>query len=536
MTRPLLTRDLLREQQVRIVDLIKRHPALLIDLKIAGGKTISCLTAARDLLDACEIKHVLVIAPLRVARDTWPAEIEAWEHTRVLSVANATGAKETERAAAVAARAEITVINFENLPWLVEHVGGPRGWFWDALVIDESSRFKAGKKRTATTKTQTTTVVPLPVTYGQPIDIPEKHRDSVLLSGRRGEDGPEVTLRASPEGWITFDRPHGAPATEEVHVAFRKTRVTKGGNVTRFGALASVRRRIARVVEVTGTPCPGGVHDLWGQIYLLDQGQRLGTSMTAFENRWFNKDAYTYQVTPKPGAEAEIRSRITDVMFSFPPPADLPEPRMVDVPVTLPKRALAEYARFKQTLVSEAHNVEAVSRGVLTQKLMGFANGAMYREDGSVAQVHTAKLDALDELLKEAAGDPMLILYGFKFDLKEIRKRHPDAVVLSESDTAVRDWNAGRIKKLLAFPASCAHGLNLQFGGHLGVWFGLTWSLELYLQANGRLARPGQKWPVAMYRILAEGTDDRRMLEVLDSRNATQEDFTRAVRDAIANQ
>lgn len=535
MTRPLLTRDLLRAEQTQIVDLIKRTPALLIDLKMGAGKTVACLTAALDMLDRCEIRRVLIIAPLRVARDTWPAEIEDWAHTRLLSVAVAVGDAK-QRAAAVAAGAEITVTNFDNLPWLVDHVGGPRGWHWDALIVDESSQFKAGKKRTSTVKVHTTTVVPLPVTYGQPIDIPEKHRESALLSGRRGEDGPELMLRASPEGWITFDRPHGAPATEEVHVAFRKTTVRKGGNVTRFGALAKVRKRIRRVIEITGTPCPNGVHDLWGQIYLLDQGERLGSSMTAFEERWFKKDAYTYQVTPLPHAEAEIRSRITDVMFSFPPPADLPEPRMIPVPVTLPAKALAEYQRFKQTLVSEIHDVEAVSRGVLTQKLLQFANGSMYRADGSLAQVHTAKLDALDELLKDAAGDPMLILYGFKFDLAQIRKRHPDAVLLSESDTAVKDWNAGRIKKLLAHPASCAHGLNLQHGGHLGAWFGLTWSLELYLQANARLARPGQKWPVAMYQIIAEGTDDRRVLEVLDSRNATQEDFTRAVRDAIANQ
>lgn len=531
MTRPLLTRGLLRKEQNEIVDLVKRHPALLVDLRMGSGKTAACLTAARDMLDRFEIRHVLVIAPLRVARDVWPEEIESWDHTRLLSVAVAAGDKEADRVAAVKRRAELTVINFENVRWLVEHVGGAKGWFWDCVIVDESSRFKAGKKRTATTKRHTIKVIPMEVTYGQPVENPEP--GMVLLSARRWEDGPDVTLRATPEGGLSFVRSHGAPERETLHVTFRRTTITKGGNQTRFGALASVRKRISRVIELTGTPCPTGVHDFWGQVYLLDQGERLGSSMSAFEERWFRKDPYTYQVTPLPHAEKEIRERISDVVFSFPPPADLPKPTMIPVPVTLPRAVLREYEKFKRTLVSELHDVEAVSQGVLTQKILQFANGSMYRADGSIAQVHTAKLDALDDIIASAAGDPILVLYGFKFDLKQIRKRHPGAVLLSESDTAVKDWNAGKIKILLAHPASCAHGLNLQYGGHLGVWFGLTWSLELFLQANARLARPGQKWPVAMYQIIAEGTDDRRVLEVLESRNATQESFVAEIRRSV---
>lgn len=467
MTRLPLARDLLRPQQHEIAGLIRRHRALLIDLKMAGGKTISALTAARHLLDTFEVRRVLVIAPLRVARDTWPAEIEAWEHTRCISYAAAVG-KDAERRAAVAADAEITVTNFECLAWLVALHG--RRWPYDCVIIDESSRFKAGKKRTSTTK-------------------------------RKGADG--------------------------------KVRVTKGGNLTRFGSLAAVRRYIQRIVLLTGTPMPGGVRDLWGQMYLIDQGERLGATMTAFEDRWFDKNRYSYEVKPKPGAETEILARIKDVFFSFPPPDDIPVPIMIDRPVQLPRDVLQEYQRFKRNMVSELHDVEAVSQGVLTNKLLQFANGSMYREDRSIAHVHDAKINELDALLDEANGDPMLVLYGFKFDLAQIRKRHPDAVVLAESRTAVADWNAGKIGVLLAHPANCAHGLNLQFGGHLGCWYGLTWSLELYLQTNARLPRPGQKWPVAMYRIIAEGTDDRRMLRVLDDRNATQDDFTRVIRESI---
>ncbi len=468
MTR-LLRRADLRPQQRTIAQLVDEHRALMIVARMASGKTGAILTALRDLLDELDVKRVLVIAPLRVARDTWPEEIETWEHTRVLSVAVACGDKKA-RAAAVDSKAEIVVTNFESIVWLYEHVGGAPGWPFDAVVVDESSAFKAGKKRTTTTK------------------------------------------RKNAKG---------------------RTVVTKGGKLTRFGALSRVRNRIKRVVLLTGTPAPNGVHDLWGQVYLVDQGVRLGSTITAFEERWFDKNAYTYEVKPRPGAEQEIMSRISDVMFELPPPADLPEPSFVPVPVCLSRQVLEEYARFKRTLVSEIHDVEAVSRGVLTMKLLQFANGSMYREDRSIAKIHDAKIEALDDLIARAAGDPLLVLYSFKFDLAEIKRIFPKTVCLNDGDDVVRRWNDGKIKLLAAHPRSCAHGLNLQFGGHLGVWYGLTWSLELYQQANARLARPGQKWPVAMYQILAEGTDDRRVLEVLDSRDATQESLTKAVRKSI---
>lgn len=468
MTHHLRRSDLRLEQQT-IAQLCRDHRALMIVATMGSGKTGAILTVLRDLLDELAVRRVLVIAPLRVARDTWPAEVETWEHTRVLSVAVACGTPK-ERAAAVDGAAEIVVTNFESIVWLYNHVGGARGWPFDAVVVDESSAFKAGKKRTTASKRKTT-------------------------SGRRV--------------------------------------VTKGGRITRFGALAQVRNRIRRVVLLTGTPAPRGVHDLWGQVYIIDQGVRLGSTITAFEDRWFNKNAYSYEVTPKQGAESEIVSRIRDVVFEIPPPADLPQPVFVPVPVHLPRAALDEYVRFKKTLFSEAHDVEAVSRGVLTNKLLQFANGSMYREDGTIAAIHNAKIEALEDLIARASGDPLLVLYSFKFDLAEIRRIYPKVVCLNEGTDVVKRWNDGKIKLLAAHPKSCAHGLNLQFGGHLGVWYGLTWSLELYQQANARLARPGQKWPVAMYQILAEGTDDCRVLSVLDSRDATQESITKAVRKSI---
>lgn len=512
MNRPLLRRSDLRETQLEIGRLVEQHPALMVVLKMAGGKTGALLTVARDMLDSFEARRVLVLAPKRVACNTWPHEIVAWEHTRILSVAVASGTA-AERAAAVDRAAEITVTNFENLVWLYNHVGGARGWPYDFVIVDESSRFKAGKKRTRTTKRKTL------------------QGEWLIVDGNE-EPVIEETFRTERSAlkWLR-EQEKTAPDWRPMKRTRLVTKVTKGGNLTRFGAIARVRHKIDRMVLLTGTP--GDHYDLWGQFYLVDLGQRLGRTQSEFEERYFTKNPHSYEIKARPGAEADIMSQVSDVMFSLPPPKDLPEPTFVPVPVHMPPAALDEYKRFRRTLVSEMHDVEAVSRGVLAQKLLQFANGSMYREDRSVVKIHDAKLDALDELIAEAAGDPMLVFYGFKFDLAQIRARHPKAVVLNESSTAEDDWNAGKIKLLLAHPASCAHGLNLQFGGHLACWYGFTWSLELYQQANARLPRPGQKWPVAIYQIIAEGTDDRRLLSVLDDQAATQEDLTATVRRII---
>lgn len=443
-------RSALREQQQIIYEHIVGSPAKLIVSTMGSGKSGATLTALRDLLDTFQIRRVLVVAPLRVARDTWPDEIETWEHTRSLTYSVCVGT-EAQRRAALRQDVEIVVINRENLPWLWVELGNGERWDFDCVIVDESSMFKAGKKRT-------------------------------------------------------------------------KTRA-----LTRFGVLCQARKKIDRIYLLTGTPAPNGVFDLWGQVYLLDQGQRLGSTQKSFADRWFDVNRYTFKVTPKSYAESEIMKKIGDVMVSLPTLEIVPPPVFVPVRVKLPTAVKKEYDRFEATLVSEAYDVEAVSRGVLTNKLLQAANGGLYREDKSVVPVHDMKLDALDDLIEQAGGDSVLVFYAFKFDLDRIRERHPEAVVLNESETAVKDWNEGRIKILLAHPASCAHGLNLQYGGHIAVWFGLTWSLELYQQANARLPRPGQKHVVAIYQIIAEETVDEDVLRVLDSKAATQDGVTRAV-------
>jgi len=448
----------MREQQRFITDVIIREPAKMIVSAMGSGKTAATLTAARHLLDTFEVQRVLVVGPKLVARETWKDEVLTWEHTACLSTAICVGTP-AQRKAAIDADAEITVINRETLVWLWKHIGGIEGWRWDMLVIDESSMFKAGKKRT-----------------------------------------PKTRVRDKKSGQM---------------------RTRKGGQMTRFGVLAQARPKIKRVVALTGTP--GELLDLWGQVYLLDQGERLGHKREAYEARWFSKNQYTHEIKPFDHSEKEIMAAVDDLIVSMPALEIVPPPVFTTIPVDLSPSVMREYHAFRRTLVSEMYDVEAVNSGVLTNKLMQFANGSMYDEAGNTVPVHTEKLDALDELIERAAGENVLIFYGFRFDLEEIRKRHPDAIVLNECDTAVSDWNKGKIRKLLAHPASCAHGLNMQYGGHIAIWFGLTWSLELWLQANARLPRSGQKEIVSIYKIIARGTVDERAEAALESKGANQD-------------
>ena len=298
--------------------------------------------------------------------------------------------------------------------------------------------------------------------------------------------------------------------------------------LTRFGALAAARKHITGVIELTGTPAPNGLKNLWGLAYIVDQGERLGRTKGDFEQRWFTQNKYTYEVSPKPGAQEEITSRLKDIMFSLNQDdyATLPPLIENDITVTLPPKVMEEYRRFKRTLVSDAYDVEAVNAAVLTGKLLQFANGAIYQEDGAHVWVHDEKLKALVDLHEEANGMPLLVAYSFRFDLDRIKSKFPKAVVLNEQANVVdtvRKWNAGEIDMLLAHPASAAHGLNLQRGSNISVWYGLNADLELFQQFNKRLWRSGQKREVVWsHRIIARGTHDENILPILNKKDSVQ--------------
>ena len=458
-----LNRDALRLYQRVSVKLMKdtlqrdKPSGLILALEPGAGKTVSFLTAARDLLDEGLIRKVLIIAPLLVANTVWNEEIETWLHLKRTTYSICTGT-EKQRIAALETDAEVYIINKDVLPWLWEYLGRGDRWQFDFVGIDEASMLKNGKKRTKLKK------------------------------------------------------------------------------LTRFGVLAAARKHIKGVVELTGTPSPNGLVNLWGLAYIADQGARLGRTKSSFMERWFDFNKYTYEVKAKPYAEEQILSALGDIMFSLDPRdyAELPPMVPNEIRVKLPPKVMDEYRRFKRTLVSEQYDVEAVNAAVLTNKLLQFANGSLFQEDGNDIWVHDCKLDALENLHNEVGGTPMLVAYSYKFDKRRIKEKFKHAVILNEVPDVmqtVRDWNAGKIDMLLAHPASAAHGLNIQKGSNISCWYGLNSDLELFQQFNKRLHRPGQIADIVWsHRIIAVGTHDEDILPILDDKKAVQDRVFEATR------
>ena len=304
----------------------------------------------------------------------------------------------------------------------------------------------------------------------------------------------------------------------------------KSAQAKRWKALRRVRGRIDRLIGLTGTPRPNGLEDLWPQVYLLDQGDRLGRTLGAFRARYLVPEKMNghivYSYKPKDGAEAEVYEKLSDCCMSIRKDdvLDLPGQIYEDVEVNAPPGLLKKYKQFERDKVLEVldqnGDIIAGSAAALTNKLLQFANGAIYDTDGKVHRLHDLKLDALEELIEEAGGDPVLVLYAYQHDADRIRER----ITCRSLDTAedIDAWNRGEIPVALAHPASIGHGLNLQDGGHITIWFGLTWSLELYQQANERLNRPGQKNVCRVYHIVLNGTHDSRVLQALKNKEAGQ--------------
>ena len=308
--------------------------------------------------------------------------------------------------------------------------------------------------------------------------------------------------------------------------------------MSEFGTLARMRYKFKRVVLLSGTPTPEGVIDLWGPLYIIDKGQRLGTSKSAFLQRWFRKgyDGYTWE--PFDHSERQIMRIIRPVFFSLKEADYLKLPPLItrDHHVELPQRAREQYDRFASEMVLEEFDLEAVNGGVLTNKLLQMANGSVYLDDKSAKRIHDAKLDVLESIMEENYGKSVLVAYSFQFDKEEIRKRFKYVRVFGDTKNDLRDWNAGKIRMLLTHPASAGHGMNFQFGGHTGVWYGLPWSLELYLQFRKRLHRSGQEAAaVVLHRILAKYTADDAVATALDFKGARQDRITDAVKVHLAN-
>lgn len=438
---------------------IVEQDAVGLFLEMGLGKTVVTLTAidhlVNDLFDAC---RVLVIAPLRVAEDTWPRELAKWDHLRRLRMVRVLGSA-AERRAALAAPADVYVINRENVQWLVEECG--RAWPFDMVVIDELSSFKSAAAQ-------------------------------------------------------------------------------------RFKALRKVRPLIRRIVGLTGTPAPNGMLDLWPQVYLLDQGERLGRTLTGYRNRYFEPDrrnrTTVWSWKPMPEAEAAIHAKLADLCVSMKAAdwVEMPERLDVTVPIALRPEAAAAYARMEREWLLRIRDqvVDAGTAAVVANKLLQLAGGVAYDDAGKAARVHAQKLEALAEIVEAANGHPVLVYYAYRSQLAEIEGWFDDhspiraRALTTQQD--IEDWNAGRIPLLLAHPASAGHGLNLQDGGSVIVWYTPTWSLELYQQANARLYRQGQKRTVIVHHLIAEGTIDEQVMQCLADKSAGQDRLIEAVKARLA--
>lgn len=318
----------------------------------------------------------------------------------------------------------------------------------------------------------------------------------------------------------------------------------KSNRAKRFRALRKVRPLVKRIIGLTGTPTPNGLIDLWPQVYLLDRGERLGKTLTAYRERYFvpdkrNRDV-VFSYKPKPEAEAKIYEKLEDLCVSMKAADWLAMPERIDrvVDVVLDTRAQAKYDQLEQDLllpVADDADVIASNAAVLTNKLLQLANGAVYDEHQQVQLIHDAKLDALEDLIEAANGNPLMVYYSFKHDLKRIQERFPDARALS-TEQDIECWNRGEVPLLLAHPASAGHGLNLQQGGHTIIWFGLTWSLELYQQANARLHRQGQQKSVIVHHLVVKGTVDEQVMKAIEHKDVSQEALLAALRARIRSE
>lgn len=428
---------------------------LFLDMGL--GKTVITLTAVNDLrYNRFMVHKILVIAPKKVAEDTWVREQGKWDHLKLLRVIPVLGSQ-VKRIRALNTPGDVYVLSRDNVQWIVDYYRN--SWPFDMVVIDELSSFKSPSAK-------------------------------------------------------------------------------------RFKKLCLVRNHIKRIVGLTGTPAPNGLTDLWAQIYLLDQGQRLEKTMGAYRTHYFEPDqrnrerVFTY--APKPGAKEVINTKIKDICISLSAADYLTMPERIDNVryVKLDSKAQKSYDELEKHMLLEIDEsaIDAGSAAVLSNKLLQLCNGAVYDGDRSVVEIHDCKLEAFSELVEAAQGRHILVFYNFQHDRDRILKllaKTKLRVAELKSSSSITDWNNGDIDILLAHPASAAYGLNLQAGGNIIIWYGLNWSLELYQQANARLHRQGQTETVIIHHLVVAGGMDEDVMKALEDKRSTQDALLDALKARI---
>lgn len=453
----MLTRDMLHPYQNRAISFIKEKKKVGLFLDLGLGKTTSTLTTIQDLKSEGKIKRSLIIAPLRVANSVWKQESEKWEHLLDLDFAIVTGGEEN-RLRALKTKADVYVINRENVKWLIDLCVKKRAFPFDFVAVDESSSFKSHKAQ-------------------------------------------------------------------------------------RFKSLCRSIDKIKYMVLLTGTPAPNNIMDLWSQIYLLDKGDRLGKNITEFKNRYFMQTGYggyAYQMIS--GSDQKVRDKIKDVCLSMEAKDYLDMPQRIDIAVNcdMPVDAEQKYLEMQENFyleLSDDKEIVASHAAVIAGKLLQFCNGAVYDDEKEYHVLHDEKIEALKDIIDDNSNENILVAYNYKSDLERLKKAFPYAVTLDRKGACVPKWNNGEIKIMLAHPASAGHGLNLQKGGSLIVWFGLNWSLELYQQFNGRLYRQGQEKPVRIIHIISKISKgyslDEAVMSAIDRKAKNQDQLIQFLKEKI---
>ncbi len=416
---------------------------------MGSGKTVATLTAISIMLMLDDTAKVLVIAPLRVAKSTWPAEGRKWAHLSELSVVCVAGSP-AEKKKLLAVDSRVFTINYEQLPWLVSHFGD--AWPFSVVVADESTRLKS-------------------------------------------------------------------------------FRLKRGGMRARFlGKVAHTH--VKRFIQLTGTPTPNGLLDLWGQAWFIDRGERLGRTYTAFCDRWFKLDHEGGALQPLPHAQDQITTAVKDICTTVDARAwfGVDEPVVSTFYVDLPPESAKMYRQFERDMVAgfQDETLTAVNAGALTMKCLQLANGAFYNEEKDWVETHTEKIEALKSIIEDAGGAPVLVAYQFISDLQRLQRYFPEGRHLDKDAKTIDDWNNGKIPVLFAHPKSAGHGLNLQYGGNILAFFGHWWSLEEYQQIMERIGPMRQKQAgfdrrVFIYNIVARGTVDELVLERRATKTNVQE-------------
>ena len=435
--------------QVKATERILHQKKVGLFLDMGLGKTVITLTAIKELIEDFAVWKVLVIAPKRVAEDTWSREHEKWDHLSELRISKVLGSP-AQRMKALKTDADVYVIGRDNVKWLVELFG--KSWPFDMVVIDELSSFK-------------------------------------------------------------------------------------NPSAQRFRALKKVMPLSDRVVGLTGTPSPNGLMDLWAEIYLLDRGERLGRTISEYREMYFRAGArngyIVYRWEPYSYSQKDIERKISDICMSMSAEDYLELPERIDNEIRIrlsdKEQKLYDQMESDQLLRIEDEAVVALNAAAVMNKLLQMSNGCVYADGGDVVRIHERKLEALEEII-DTTGEPVLVFYSFKHDLEAIRKRIPEAGELKSSEDIAR-WNRGETRVLLCHPASVGYGLNLQDGGHVIVWYGLTWSLELYQQANARLFRQGQQKAVIIHHLITDGTVDEQVMKALKAKDTSQSALLEALKE-----